>query len=93
MKDAKVETTIIKAKEKLKKPHMRERNTDKDNEIFLLRSQLTECKAQIEAMKNALNCERHRNSCEREKEATANDEGCGMYECPCDNWQPKGEKQ
>ena len=51
MKQAKVKTTVIKAGEKLRKPHLRERNTDKDNEIFALKSRISELEKQVEEMK------------------------------------------
>lgn len=49
MKDAKMETTIIPAKDKkTKTPWNRARNTDKDNELFKLRSELNSAREEAE---------------------------------------------
>jgi hypothetical protein len=51
-------------------------------ELESLRSQLTECKAQIEAMKCCGNC--------------SDNKGCTLLprgQEKCSSWQPKGEKQ
>jgi hypothetical protein len=54
----------------------------RDSELTAIRSQLTECKAQIEAMRCCGNC--------------SDNKGCTLLprgQEKCSSWQPKGEKQ